>query len=226
MVALQGKLWIQSISFSALHNVGWQELPTLVSCFFMGDNMKTQIISIMAATSIMLSGCGSQTAPTKTPTREEYKTAIAEREAKKFSEHSINESDSPVGEQDTIPTLSLDKCIEAAKNTLSNNFGENCLITVADTIVNISVWRDGIIAGATAAKNNDLDAKESWDALIAGASQLQKSIQEYFDACGYSNYTVAFNILNDLNTDNVLFTVVKGIVMLDFVNDINLLGIQ
>jgi len=129
------------------------------------------------------------------------------------------ETESPRTEPDSDPAdVSVDAAIVLIENTLKENF-EHFEVYHEDGIIFVNVWQDGIATAAMVAASGDQECLASWDDLVSSQIRLSNSLYDLVQVLGLSDTTVAINVLNDLNLDNVLLTVMNGIVFYDFVND-------
>ena len=114
--------------------------------------------------------------------------------------------------------VSVDSAIVLIENTLDDNF-ENFEVYYENGIIFVNVWQDGIAGAAMVASSGDQEFLASWDDLISSQIRLSNSLDDLVEALGLTDVSVAINVLNDMNTENVLLTVMNGIVFYDAVND-------
>ncbi len=101
---------------------------------------------------------------------------------------------------------------------LSENFGENYTLEVDDTSTTVNIWGDGIAAGAALAASGDSTTLSTWNAMLDSLSEMSKNISAIPTTLELDdNYYCCINVLNDLNKDNVLVSIVNGIVIYDVV---------
>lgn len=113
---------------------------------------------------------------------------------------------------------SLEAVIDIIEALLKDSFA-NYETSYEDGIITIDIWEDGIATGATLAAAGDTGCLESWNILVESQKQLSSNIYEIAKNLGLSNVSVVINILNDLNTENVLLSTFNGIVLFDAVNE-------
>lgn len=130
---------------------------------------------------------------------------------------------STTAEEDTIPTEStipemptstVAGLIEMA---LKENFTDYS-IEYEDDIISVGIWQDGISAGATLALAGNQECIDSWNQMVENEIELCSGMKELADNFGRSDITIMLNVLNDLNTENVLLSIVNGSVFYDAVN--------
>lgn len=101
---------------------------------------------------------------------------------------------------------------------LSENFGENYALEVDDTSTTVNIWSDGVAAGAALAASGDPTTLSTWNNMLDSLSEMSKSISAVPTTLELDdNYYCCVNVLNDLNKDNVLASIVNGIVIYDVV---------
>ena len=118
----------------------------------------------------------------------------------------------PVGEED------IDVLIAATKDILSDSFGDDYKIDVSENLITISLWSDGIAYASVYAIQDD-GYKDDWNSLLSSLQGMSKMVYEVYEPYGYS---VAVNVLNDLNKDNVLISYMNGVLIYDTVTEVDL----
>lgn len=120
----------------------------------------------------------------------------------------------------SINTVNIDTTMGILRTTLSQNFGENnYTLEYDDKAVTINLWGENIAVGATLAAAGDVDAKTAWASVVEGQKSLCNSIMEQIKTTGIDNYYVAINVLNDLDKDKTLLSILNGVVIYDATND-------
>lgn len=104
-------------------------------------------------------------------------------------------------------------------------YGDSYNILVDDNIVMISVWYDGLMFEAEAAKNGDEDLRKQWDLIREAAISEQGAYQQIVRDAGFDNVVIVYAIANDLNHDSILLSVSMNTIVLDYVDGTNLLNI-
>lgn len=101
--------------------------------------------------------------------------------------------------------------------TIKDNF-EHYTITHDDSIITLNVWIDGLAmeSGVTKATGGDTS---SWETVKNSMQGLAGSIRGLMDTCGRQDVLLSFNLLNDLNTDNILLSYANSVLFYDFMND-------
>ena len=112
----------------------------------------------------------------------------------------------------------IDNAVILIESNLKEHF-DNYTISHKDRIITISIWEDGIAMGAIMASQGDETYKSAWDGMVENIKNLCDSVCDFVDTLGLDDVTVAINLLNDSNTENVLLTVMEGVVIYDSVND-------
>lgn len=111
--------------------------------------------------------------------------------------------------------IGFDVVISVLKISLSDSYGENYKIDGDETGITISIWEDGIAAGATLAKAGNEQLIESWNYMAESLVEMSKSTKESITDLGFPDTTVMINLLNDGNLDNILLIIVDGEVLYD-----------
>jgi len=113
----------------------------------------------------------------------------------------------------------IDAIMDMLLVSLSQNFGEgNYTLEYDDTTVTLNLWGDNVAIGAAFAANGDESSKELWDTLVESHKDMCNNIMEEIKSCGIENYSVKVNVLNDLNNQEVLLTILNGEVVHDAVS--------
>lgn len=113
---------------------------------------------------------------------------------------------------------SVSTAVLLVESTLAKNF-DNLKVYHEDGVIYVNIWEDGITAAALVAMEGDPDYLRSWDELVDSQIRLSESVYGLVQSLGLTEISVAINVLNDTNTDNVLLTVFNGVVFYDAVND-------
>ena len=82
---------------------------------------------------------------------------------------------------------------------------------------------DGLAMDAYAAQSGDEEILDAWNTILSNCASQCEDIQSTYADNGY-DIVVGWNILNDLNKENTLATVMSFGTVYDFVNDIDLIG--
>lgn len=121
----------------------------------------------------------------------------------------------------TSPAISsssdIDTAVVLIESVLKENF-DNYSISHEDRIITINVWDDGIALGALIAANGNEEFRSSWAEMAENQKHFCETICEFVDTLGLDDVVVVVNVLNDGNTDNVLLSVMEGVVIYDSVN--------
>ena len=115
--------------------------------------------------------------------------------------------------------LSMDEVGPLVEAVVSQNF-DNYDVDYDDSGITINIWEDGIAAGATMAAYGDETMQESWNELSDNMEGLCSSVSDSIEAFGIEGIPVMINVVNDANHDNVLLSVLNGVVIYDAVQDV------
>jgi hypothetical protein len=121
----------------------------------------------------------------------------------------------------TSASVDYDALESILKPVFDTNYPDCYTLEIADGIVTINVWQDGIAAAAVYAAAGEQTTLESWNTLVESMCSLSESVCSAAEAAGYENISCMLSVLNDQNMDNTLLTVVNGIVIYDAVNSSN-----
>ena len=94
---------------------------------------------------------------------------------------------------------------------------ENCKVDYDENSNNyiVNVWQDGVASGAIlAASGGD---KSSWDYMVKTFETTSSTLKESINSID-PNAHLTLSVLNDLNTENVLLTILDGVTIYDYVN--------
>lgn len=144
--------------------------------------------------------------PTPTSSENPVETAVPEETVS---------SDSTSVEADS-GDLSLDLLAATLSLTLQENF-PNSDVTYDNSSITMNVWDDNIAAGALLAQQGNEELQQSWNEMRGNLRQMCESTKDTISDAGYPDVTVTLNLLNDMNQDNILLTIVDGVVTYDVV---------
>ena len=143
-------------------------------------------------------------------------------EAAAFPESS-NEIIENNGWPENSAKISVEDMIALIESVLIQNFGEDNYNITCDRdnkIIYLNVWYDGIIAELTAIKLSGGDATdEDWMLMKKSIVNNAKSVCNFMAECGYEDYNLSFNVLNDMNHDNILLSVVNSTIIYDVLEE-------
>ncbi len=114
--------------------------------------------------------------------------------------------------------VSIDTAIIFIESTLGKNFN-NVKVYYDNGIIYVDILEDGIAASVLIALEGDSDYLKSWNDLVDSQIRLADSVCNLAQSLGLKDVSVVVNVLNDMNVDNVLLTVMDGLVIYDAVND-------
>lgn len=175
------------------------------------------VFAILAAVGSNTESDDSTTQPTATvqPTETPSPTATPVPTTEPTPDAS---SDSSSSDSDSESSVSLDLLAAAMNLTLQDSF-ENSDFSYDDTSITMTVWQDNIAAGALLAQQGNAELQESWNEMRDNLINMCQSARDMLDEAGYTDVTVTLNLLNDMNQDNTLLSVMDGVVIYDAVND-------
>ena len=104
---------------------------------------------------------------------------------------------------------------------MRKNYGNNYTVEIDGNVVTYNIWMDGVAYGALLASQGADAYLKMWNEMLDGISSMASSIQKYYDETCKESVIVAVNVVNDANKENVLATVLSGLVVYDSVNNTN-----
>lgn len=116
-------------------------------------------------------------------------------------------------------TLTIDIYTAAAliESFIKDNF-ENYDVSCEENAITVNLWMDGLANNAMLAASGNAEAQESWNSVVEGTQSYSTTTSETVDSLGLDDVVVVVNILNDQNTENVLLSVINGVVIYDSVS--------
>lgn len=165
---------------------------------------------------LVLGSCGGMSDSSKdtTPVTEPVPTVIAKEKPVVEKKATSTETSAPAASSNA----EIDTAVSLIESILKENF-DNYSISHEDSIITINVWDDGIALGALLAANGNEEFKASWAEMAENQKFFCESISDFVDTIGLDDVVVVVNVLNDGNKDNVLLSVMEGVIIYDSVND-------
>ena len=166
---------------------------------------------------ILTIATAGDTTETPTATPEPESTVQEEpQEDESAQAEEPTETPAPESDEENSGEMSVDLLAAAISLTLQENF-ENSDVTYDENSITMSVWNDNIAAGALLAQQGNEELRESWDEMRENLRKTCEAAKETVDSAGYEDVTVTLKLLNDMNQENILLTVVDGVVTEDVV---------
>lgn len=120
---------------------------------------------------------------------------------------------------------SIYEIIEIASLSLAGNYGTNYKVSEDDGVLNVSVWNDGVAAGAMMAAQGNKETLEAWDSMRDSIIELSESIRTLLDENGHRATSSTVSVLNEVSRDKSVLIVQDGYVVYDYVYGIDMLGV-
>lgn len=138
-----------------------------------------------------------------------------------FNVNANIENREPENQSESVKNSSLmfDLLMISCESALEKSWGNDFEIEYDDTGLTINTWRDGIATNTVLASQGNKTAKDNWEKLIDSQKTLCNVLLEQIKDTGKEDYIVVLNILNDLDKNKVLLSVLNGTVIYDSVND-------
>lgn len=179
----------------------------------------------------LLGSCGGNTqAPEETaPATETVAAAPPTETTAAATEAPTTEApttESPTTEAATVETApaaesasseDLDAAVVLIELVVKDHF-EHYDVYHENGIITVNVWADGVAIGATLAAGGSEKYITDWNDLVESQKEMCLSICDLVDTLGLEETMVMVSVLNDGNTDNVLLSIMEGVVIYDCVN--------
>ena len=120
---------------------------------------------------------------------------------------------------------SIYEIIEIVSLSLAGNYGTNYKVSEDDGVLNVSVWNDGVAAGAMMAAQGNKETLEAWDDMRDGIVELSESIRTLLDENGHRATSSTVSVINEVSRDRSVLIVQDGYVVYDYVYGIDMLGV-
>lgn len=123
------------------------------------------------------------------------------------------EADSSVPESNT--QISMDVVIGILKMSLSDAYGANYTIEGDETGITISIWQDNVAMGAAFIAQGNAELIESWNEMKSSLQVLCQGVKESVAELGFQDTPILINLLNDLDHEKMLLSILDGEVIYD-----------
>ncbi len=125
-------------------------------------------------------------------------------------------------EDPTIPTeennqVSVDVVASLIEANAAQNFTHYDL-SYDETGITLSVWEDGLSAGAALASSGASEYLTLWNEMVDNIEGMGKATVDFAKTYGRDDLLICVNVLNDTNHDNILIMIMNGVVVYDAVN--------
>ena len=140
-----------------------------------------------------------------------------------YSEDEIAEAQAAIEAEKSKP--SVGDIVMLMGMSLMESYGSNYDLNVDGNIISISVWNDGVAAGAFLAANGETELLNAWNTMAQNILTMANNMQALLDTNDYGTYQVSISVVNDLNRDNTMLVATRGAIVYDFVNGIDIIGI-
>lgn len=176
--------------------------------------MKKSIFAFMfvAALALLLPACGSSDSDKESnaSSSETVSTTPESAENSTTPEPTKNlPTPEPTDPVESPAAMSLDDLCSLIQGVIEEDY-DGCTVTHDESMLAIECWADGVaseLAGGTAS------VKDSWDAFIENSKELLNSVSNLIKTSGNEGVGASFCLLNDLNHENILLSIVDGVVI-------------
>lgn len=157
------------------------------------------IFLILGSCSVILGGDSENEEVTPEATESTVEVSITETESSK-------------------KVVPLDEAASEAEKILQEHFAD-CVVSYDETGFTATITMGGIsLIGSMAATGNE-EMIGTWNKVVDSTVSMSNSMTRYFRECGYDDFTVTLNVVNDQNKDNIVVMTVNGSLVYDAVSD-------
>lgn len=111
--------------------------------------------------------------------------------------------------------ISEDDMKAVIENALAAGFGDDYSVSLEGVVYTANVWQDGMAATALLAKDGNADTVVIWEQIRQTTTAATEKLQKLLEDNGHRDHLVVVNVLNDTNKENILLSVVAGMVVSD-----------
>lgn len=151
-------------------------------------------------------GNDADAAPTATPVATEAPTAEP-TEAPASSEASSTDE------------VSTDSIASLVKLAVKDNF-DDVDVSVDGDVITVNIKQNGVAADFYSLTQGDADVKDAWDQLVQNQVSLCDQFKKSSSDLGRDDIMFIVQLLNDVNPDNVLVSVMDGTVYYNAADDV------
>lgn len=90
---------------------------------------------------------------------------------------------------------------------------------INEGVLFINITNEGTAQGAVLAKNGNTELQKVWNEMKQNLITANLELVKTAEDMGIDNPMISYNVLNDANKDNVLLSMLNGVVVSDAVND-------
>lgn len=128
---------------------------------------------------------------------------------------SIETETSRTEAEEVIP---LDTAAANAEAIIKEQF-DNCTVSYDDTGFTATISVDGVSMIGTLAAGGNEEMQETWKKIVDSTVSMSGSMTRYFRECGFDDYVVSVNVVNDQNQDNIVIMTMNGTLVYDAVTN-------
>lgn len=151
-------------------------------------------------------GTDADAAPTATPVATEAPTA-EQTEAPASSEASSTDE------------VSTDSIASLVKLAVKDNF-DDVDVSVDGDVITVNIKQNGVAADFYSLTQGDANVKDAWDQLVQNQVSLCDQFKKSSSDLGRDDVVFIVQLLNDVNPDNVLVSVMDGTVYYNAADDV------
>lgn len=111
--------------------------------------------------------------------------------------------------------MSLDYLCALIKKTMGDDY-TGCTVTHDENIITISIWQEGVVLELSVGGE---ESEKQWNFVKESMLNLSDSIWGVIDAAGREDISLLLNVLNDVNQENMLLSIMEGIIIYDVMKD-------
>ena len=122
-------------------------------------------------------------------------------------------------EDSSVPTdtvqIGMDVVMDIMRLSLSDAYGTNYTLEGDESGITISIWQDNIAMGVAAIAQGNTELRENWDTMSVSLQEMCRGVKESVAELGFPDTPVMVNLLNDLDHEKTLLSILDGEVIYD-----------
>lgn len=114
--------------------------------------------------------------------------------------------------------------IAAIVEAVAKDSYNNCSVVYDDAGIMLNVWEDGVATGALLAYSGNKEMKDLWNDMSKDVGMMADGLTDFIRTSDQPHIYIAVNVLNDLDEESVILSYLNGMLVYDYVNDIDFIG--
>lgn len=141
-------------------------------------------------------------------------SSVSSTPADSISAASVDNNEDSSIPADTVQ-IGMDVVMNILRLSLSDSYGTNYTIEGDESGITLSIWQDNIAMGVAAIAQGNTDLRENWDAMSISLQEMCRGVKESVAELGFPDTPVMVNLLNDLDHEKTLLSILDGEVIYD-----------